>query len=313
MKFFIAPSPPRLGFGRRFGKLLKAHRFDIVHSHVYYSSGLALRVAQRCGIPGRVMHFRSMFDNQHRSIIRAAYRIYAKRLGDQHANVILAVSQAAMASAWGDNWPRDPRARVIYNGLNASRFTELPRTQQWLRDECNIPDDRKIILQVGNFRFPKGHDLSIPAMAELLKRSPHAHLVLAGDGELRDQIKANIASLNIADHVTLLGKRHDVPRLFRAADCALLPSHWEGLPGVALESTAAGTPMIATNLDCVREISDHTDLVIPVPRNPVSFADAIQKTLEHSPDSFATVFPEIFDLGYCADQFEAVYRGLLQT
>lgn len=308
---YYCPISPRLGFGRRFGELLKNQRFDIVHSHVYYSSGLTLRVADHCGIPGRIMHFRSMFDNQYKSIIRTAYRMYAKRLGDKHANAILAVSNAAMASAWGVNWQRDPRTRVIYNGLDATRFTELPRTQQWLRDECKIPDNHKIILQVGNFRFPKGHDLSIAATAELIKRAPNTHLVLVGDGELRGQIESDIDRTDIRDHVTLLGSRDDVPRLFRAADCALLPSHWEGLPGVALESVAAGTPIIATDLDCVREVSDHTGLVIPVNRNPAAFADAIVEVLARPHRCNSSAFPEIFSLDRCAEQFASIYQNLV--
>jgi len=309
-RVYYCPIRPRIGFSKRFSQLLKSVHFDVVHGHIHYSTGPALRIAHRCGVPGRIAHFRSVTDNQLQSPLRSIYRSYARRLCERHANAILSVSMAAMVSAWGEQWSQDPRAKVIYNGLNPARFREIPRDRRWLIEEIGLDTDSKIVLQVGNLHYAKGHDLSIAAMAELVKLEPRAHLVLAGEGVLRREIELDIQQRAIGSHVTLLGNRNDIPQLFRAADCAILPSRWEGLPGVALESIAAQTPMVAVDMPCVREISDLSGLIHPVKREPVLFAQTIQRVLNQGPGEGRAELPDAFDLQHCIDQFEDVYRKI---
>jgi glycosyltransferase involved in cell wall biosynthesis len=54
--------------------------------------------------------------------------------------------------------------------------------------------------------------------------------------------------------VHLAGRRRDVPELMRAATLLVLPSLWEGMPNVVLEAMAAGLPVIASDVEGVREL-----------------------------------------------------------
>jgi glycosyltransferase involved in cell wall biosynthesis len=74
-----------------------------------------------------------------------------------------------------------------------------------------------------------------------------------GDGPLRTEIEAAIASAGLADRVSLLGIRHDVPDLLRAMDVFILTSLWEGLPRVVLQSLATGVPVVAYDTAGIEE------------------------------------------------------------
>ena len=65
-------------------------------------------------------------------------------------------------------------------------------------------------------------------------------LVLAGEGPLLQQIKDKVKSLGISSAVQFLGQRSDAPSLYQMFDVFLLPSLYEGLPVVGVESQAAG-------------------------------------------------------------------------
>jgi glycosyltransferase involved in cell wall biosynthesis len=76
--------------------------------------------------------------------------------------------------------------------------------------------------------------------------------------------------------VRFLGMRDDIDELHAALDIFVLPSHREGLPIAAIEATASGLPIIATDIRGCRQVVDHgrNGLLIPV-RNPNAIADAI--------------------------------------
>ena len=100
-------------FPARFRQLLRSERFGVVHSHVYYQSGNILRLAARCGVPVRVAHFRSSKESAKVTLRRRLQGVVLRRWIDRFATDILAVSEEAMAEAWGPSWREDPRCRVV--------------------------------------------------------------------------------------------------------------------------------------------------------------------------------------------------------
>ncbi|WP_380638107.1 glycosyltransferase [Saccharothrix lopnurensis] len=123
----------------------------------------------------------------------------------------------------------------------------------------------------------KRHDVLLEAWARL---DPDAVLWLAGDGSRRDVLEKLTAELGITDRVRFLGNRCDVPDLLAAADVTVLTSDWEGMPLAVLESLAAGRPVVATDVDGVRQaLAGGGGIVVP-PRDPGATAEALRRLLD---------------------------------
>jgi len=241
-----------------FKRILTRHKFDVVHSHVYYFSGYVAKLAAEAKIPVRIAHFRSVRDYHGERLHRRLYRRLMKHWIDRYATHILAVSKAAMTASWRDDWQEDPRCRVIYNGLDTGPF-KGPRNKSGVLNELALPQNCHLIVHVGRMSRPKNHDRVISIFSKLHSLEPKSRLLLIGrsDRDIEARLKKRVNQLGLTSWVVFLGERMDVPRLLKAADLMILPSLWEGLPGVCLEACAAGTPVLASDLPGVREVADH--------------------------------------------------------
>jgi glycosyltransferase involved in cell wall biosynthesis len=309
----VLPCPLRPGlvsFGRRFVKLLEQSDYDIVHSHTHYFSGNIVRLADKAGIGKRIVHFRSIGDGKKVTLKRKLYHHIMRGMIDKYATAILAVGSGAMEYGWRQDWPKDPRCKIIHNGLDLSVFDQAVIDRDGVYSELGIPKDGKLVIYVARFIWEKAHDLLLDAAAQVILENPKIHFLFVGDGELRQAMEAKAHALKIEKHVHFVGERDDVPRLLKASDCFVLPSLREGLPGVVLEAIAANLPVIAADLPGVREIAEHTDLIYLV---PIGDRDAIHKkilkTVEEldSQPHIKRSFPVEFDLHHCAEQLFKVY------
>ncbi|HEY8190668.1 MAG TPA: glycosyltransferase [Micavibrio sp.] len=98
----------------------------------------------------------------------------------------------------------------------------------------------------GRLHRQKGYDRLIPALKNF---NPGAswHLTIYGEGDEREKLQALIDANKLTERITLAGLSDCPWPHYGAADCFVLPSRWEGLPNVVLESLACGTPVIATD------------------------------------------------------------------
>ncbi len=264
----------RRGFPDRFRELLLRERIDAVHSHLHFYSGYLLRLAEQCGVPVRVVHFRSTrTDPIPNPLRRAMYRVMGSCIGryageakqrrwiDRHATDILGVSRWTLRCAWRDDWKADRRCRVVYDGLEPSRYAERADRRGVAR-EFHLTDDGPLLIHVGRVAESKNHQRLVSIFAELLRRRPAARLMLVGRtaanreaNAVQRRLLGRIAELGIGARVIFTGERTDVPRLVKAADVMVFPSLWEGLGDVVLEACAAGTPVVASDLPSIREIA----------------------------------------------------------
>ncbi len=246
------------GFAKRFTSLLKKENFDVVHSHVHFSSGYILRLAEKAGVGGRIAHFRSTRDGRVSTPRRLLQRALSRWLVNRHATHILSVGTGTMTALFGKNWSQDPRRMVIPNGVDESHFS-APADRSGVRREFGWLDDCPMLIHVGNFREPKNHPFLIDVFHKIKMRMPAVRLLLVGQGDdhKETRVRSQVDDLNLADSVVFAGSRWDVPRLLAAADLMVFPSKWEGLPGVVLEASAAGIPVIGSDIPGIVELASH--------------------------------------------------------
>jgi glycosyltransferase involved in cell wall biosynthesis len=138
-------------------------------------------------------------------------------------------------------------------------------------------DDRlRLVVSVGRLVPQKNHQLAIRALAEV----PGAALAILGEGPMRAQLVDTIRGMGMAQQVVIDGTWADARPVIAAADAMMLPSHWEGLPLVALEALAAHTPLVAAEVRGLRELlSDGKDALLVPADDHCALADALRRVL----------------------------------
>ncbi|HYX07534.1 MAG TPA: glycosyltransferase, partial [Bacteroidales bacterium] len=163
----------------RLRKVCHFYHIDVVHSHVHYFSGLILYFGKLLKVPVRVAHFRSMQDGREKSIRRRMQNRLMKFLINRHATNILAVSEGAMVSAWGEDWKADTRCRVIYNGLDIAGFGGIADCEG-VRMDLGLPRDARLFIHVGRMTRAKNHVRLLSIFKNISDCDADAFLILVG-------------------------------------------------------------------------------------------------------------------------------------
>jgi glycosyltransferase involved in cell wall biosynthesis len=147
------------------------------------------------------------------------------------------------------------RLRVVTNGVDTSRFAPNEQARRAVREELGIPEQSSVIGHVGRLAPEKDHALMMRAASPLLNEA--CHLVIVGDGPLRDSLHALRSELPSRRSIHLPGARGDVERLLCAFDVFVMTSKTEGLPLVIPEAMAAGLPIVSTAVGGIPDVVEH--------------------------------------------------------
>lgn len=220
--------------------------YDVVHSHVHHFSGFIAWLSKLAGVPARIVHSHSDTSTLRRpkQFFRESYLRCTKYLIKMCATAGLACSRQAAKDLYGETWEKDERWRLLYCGVDLKPFrASVDRLE--VRKEFGIADDAFVLGHVGRFSAVKNHSLLIDIFAEVVRQEPRAHLLLIGDGPLRDEVVEKVNRLGLQSKVSFAGIRSDVPKLMKGAmDIFVFPSCYEGLGLVIIEAQAAGIPCI---------------------------------------------------------------------
>ncbi|MCL1463452.1 glycosyltransferase family 4 protein [Argonema galeatum] len=140
-------------------------------------------------------------------------------------------------------------------------------------------EDTQFVLFAGRLHPQKDPILLVRSLAAL--NDPKIHLLIAGDGDLKDEISFEIDRLGLCDRVTMLGAldQAELAQLQRIASVFVLTSAYEGLPVVVLEALACGTPIVTTRCGETPKLLTTDSGVVCEEQTPVAVADALRKVL----------------------------------
>ena len=140
----------------------------------------------------------------------------------------------------------DGEVEVIPNGVSFDKFHPIDKMKA--RDALGLPNDKKIVLAVGNLVTVKNHKTLINAVFELHKKEKDVLLYIIGKGDLEKKLKLQINQLNASEYIKLIGaKPHSELSLWmNAANVFALPSYSESFGIVSIEALACGCPVVST-------------------------------------------------------------------
>lgn len=149
----------------------------------------------------------------------------------------------------------------VFNGVNADDFQPCAPDDEYLQ-EWNLID-KNVVGFIGSFYRYEGLDLLIKAFARIAEQDSAAVLLLVGGGEMEQELKALIATLQLSDRVVMPGRipHERVPGVYAMIDVLAYPRYSMRLtelvtPLKPLEAMAMGKVLVAS------DVGGHKELII---------------------------------------------------
>lgn len=222
------------------------------------------------------------------------------------AQAVVAVSDGAAKDLANYAGLVRKRVTTIYNPVVDSSIKVIPKTEfsgleLWKLAQCRI-------LTVGSLKKQKNHLLLLRAFS-MLPKNLDAHLLILGEGHLRERLEALVDELGIKANVSMPGFVSDPSPYYQHASLFALSSDFEGLPTVLIEALAFGTPVVSTDCPsgpreilCDGQFGELTPL-----GNAEVLALAMAKSLTVAHDSTALKErAQDFSIDKAVDQYEAI-------
>ena len=261
----------RLELGRvlRLARLARADRIDVLHAFLVHASGYAWPAQRLAGIPYLITSARSgrTAGSLRDWIIRRAFR---------QSDAVVCNGEAVRGFIASRYAAPSSKCRVIYNGVDLTRFSVRPGTTS------GLAGPGPTIITVGRLVTEKDLFLFLDAAALLLRENPSARFLIAGEGPCRSELERGAAARGLGAAVSFLGERADISDLLHAADVFWFTSASEGLPNVLLEAQASAVPVVTRDVGAAREIIRHgvTGYLVPH-RDATAFVSYTRELLGH--------------------------------
>ena len=162
------------------------------------------------------------------------------------------VSANSVRDFYVDQIHADPRKiDVVYNAVDWQSI-QPSQSRDGMRASLGLDRDAKVAGVIARLTEQKGHRflfqaMTTPALADL-------QLIVVGDGDLRESLKAEAHALGLGSRVHFLGARRDLGNLLATMDVFVMPSLWEGLPLSMILAMGAALPIVATAVAGIPEI-----------------------------------------------------------
>ena len=167
------------------------------------------------------------------------------------------------------------RIRVVKSAVDGSAFQNRDRgaCRHRLLAEFGIPVNSVLIGAVGHLTPQKDHKTLVESLRILWEREIDFHCLVAGAGNLKQDVERQVERSGLGSRVTLLGFRRDIPELLAGLDIFVMPSAMEGLGTAVQEACHAGICVVATSAGGIPEIISHEETgLLSRPGDPASLA-----------------------------------------
>lgn len=262
----------------KLARFLRREKIDILHTHLFDPSVVALQAGLLAGTRVRVMtrHY-----SDYHTRINKKWHVRLDQMCTRLSHAVIAVSQHTADHMTEAEKALRSKIHVVLNGIDFDRVKpSTDGARERIRREFG-GDDGYLLLIVARLHPEKGHRYLFEALPEIQRRVERpVRLLVAGTGTFDAAYKQEVRSLGIEDSVSFLGFRKDAADLMAAADLLVLPSLAEAFGLVLTEAIYLGTPVVATRVGGIPEIvEDGRDGILVPPADSPALAEAISGLL----------------------------------
>jgi glycosyltransferase involved in cell wall biosynthesis len=223
---------------------------DVIHAHDWLTFPAGIALARVTGRP-LVAHVHSTeFDRSGDNVNQRVYDI--ERRGMLSAVRVICVSELTRSLAVRRYGIPPAKCDVVYNGIDQDM--PQPAAGGIIKSATD-----KIVLFLGRITMQKGPEYFISAAQKVLEKVPEAKFIVAGAGDMETRMIELAAQLGIGHRVLFTGflRGKDVERIYRMADCYVMPSVSEPFGLAPLEAMRADVPVIISKQSGVSEVLTH--------------------------------------------------------
>ncbi len=242
-KLIVMPSPAEIGmfrFIKKFKRLCKENKYDIVHAHTLFNCGPCVYAAFLAGVKNRISHSHSTkYLDEKISFKKKIYFFLSKLLINLFSTNYIACGVDAGKFLYYKN----KKVIVLNNGIDLNKFSYSEKNREKIRNHYSINKDDILIGHVGRLMYIKNQSFLLDIMSELDKKYK---LILVGGGEDESKLLNKINELKLSDRVFLTGDVNNVSDYYSAFDIFCFPSLHEGIPFTVIEAQANGLKVLAS-------------------------------------------------------------------
>lgn len=210
---------------------------------------------------------------------------------------------------------------VLPLGLDLDEFAAIDsHSRAAARRELSISPGTRVVTTVGRLTAIKHHSLFLAMAQRIAADTPDVIFLVAGGGELEDQLRAEARTRGLSGRVHFLGWRRDLATIYGASDLFVLTSLNEGTPVALIEAMSSGVPGVSTDVGGVRDVivdgsmgvvvpTDDPDALTRAVRDLLSDADGRMRMGAAARDAVLARFR----FGRLVDDVARLYRRLLNV
>ena len=285
------------------------HDYDILHTH-YNFVGSAGRLAS-IGTDTKIVNTEH---TDHRRMSHLQNAVNAPTYPAIDTMVFNSQSTRDSLRAYERPFLTGTDCRVVHNGVDFDRL----RKGQERSDIPDLPAGPKIVT-AARLVPVKNLDTLVRAMKSVVASISDAQLVVIGDGPEQPKLQRLAADLDLSESTTFLGRleREQVYGTIAQCDVFAVPSLYEGFCNAAVEAMGLGLPVVASDIDVLREVVDDAGRFAD-PRDPEEFAEQIITVLtddelrQQLGSDGSTRAAENFTIEKSAKQYYDIYTELVE-
>ncbi len=271
--------------------------FDIIHVHLFpalYQVAFANTFVHQ-----RLIYTEHSTTNKRRN--KKGFRYLEKIVYDKYSSIV-SVSDDVQKSLMRWLNIHDHRFIVIRNGIDLKSYNIPPK-----KGDCPVN-----LLMISRFVPAKDQETVIRAMRLIDKK---VHVVFVGDGETKQLCEELACKIGVAERCHFVGSQSNIPHYISKADVGILSSHWEGLPISSLEMMAGGLPVIASDVEGLRQVIGGAGVLFKE-RDDHELANIINKLIDNKEyyDSIASLCQKracLYDIRSTVSEYVKLYSDFL--
>lgn len=254
-------------------RALRRDRISIAHNYL-------LRANLVGSISARLARVPVVLGSKRGCHRRRGFELVSAKIGNALADCVMVNAEAVRDFVHGNEGCPREKMVVIPSGVDTDRFRPLPSAH--FKARLGLPEDHVVVGVITRMRVRKGVEEFIRAIGQVRETRPEVHGVIVGEVSLDDTLQELMRSLRLEQHLSLLGRRSDMPEVLSAFDMFVLSSHDEGMSNAILEAMAMEKAVVATDVGGTCEVvrHGHSGLLVP-PKDPQALAVAISEVLAH--------------------------------